>query len=132
MDAQKIKYKVIFDKDDNSAFIRNWVSDNFEIADWGRINWLDINGPIKWGVCDPSLKNKIIEALDKIADKSASLYVLWSSAERPVLNLKLDDFKNHLLEIFEEDFDTWVFCPDSGWCLEFYHEGDVVLGVKAR
>jgi hypothetical protein len=32
--------------------------------------------------------------------------------------------------LLEVDWDTWILSPESRWCIEVYHEGEVCFGRR--
>jgi len=53
---------------------------------------------------------------------------MWFLAHRPILEMQLDLVQISLAALLTEDWDTWIFDPVSGWCVEFYHEGTIGYG----
>ena len=53
---------------------------------------------------------------------------MWFSAHCPILEMQLDLVQISLAALLAEGWDTWIFDPVFGWCVEFYHEEIIGYG----
>lgn len=97
------------------------------IVDWGRVDWDKIDKKINVD-CDP---DKIIPALGNLLKKDfdKSIYVLWNDASVPVIKTNLDAVITLFDDVISVGPDTWLFNPSTGYIVEWYHEGELFVGL---
>ncbi len=113
-----------------SKQLEQWLSTSFP---WqcGQIDWQQVAGSI---CVKGNSHPEEASAFDRICQTqqlgNPLVNVMWFSAHRSTLEIPLEFVKRSLVEIVAEDWDTWIFEPISGWCIEFYHEGTMCYGVS--
>lgn len=60
------------------------------------------------------------------------IYVLWScsSGNSPVIKTDLRDAIMHIDDINAICPDQWLYCSSYKFVIEFYHEGDILIGFQ--
>lgn len=116
---------VILSQKDSDDVLKTF-EDMFPIVYWGRIDWEKIDDKVY--ISDTS---QIIPAIEKLLKRSfdTSIYILWNEGSLPTVR---GDLKSALIVI--EDVtcvgpDTWFFNPLERYIVEFFHEGEVVVGI---
>jgi 2-hydroxy-3-keto-5-methylthiopentenyl-1-phosphate phosphatase len=93
----------------------------FPVSNWGRIDWEKVKRKI-----DLDSSSNIIEYLNM----DGFVYIIWSEGTLPVIKA---DFRK-VIEVIDEvtavSFDTWLLNPNEKWVIEFYHEGDIMIGYS--
>ena len=122
-------YEVLLPETEKNKALISWFENHFPIASWGRIEWEKVKGKTCYAWQDDS---ELLKNLEKICRgnqlKKQAVFITWNNALRASLYLRMDLVCNYALEIFQEDFDTWIICLDEGWCIEIYHEGEICFG----
>ena len=54
----------------------------------------------------------------------------WDEATRPAVKSDLHHVLNHIEDVTIVSFDTWLFSPAEKYVIEFYHEGEVTIGLS--
>lgn len=93
---------------------------------WGRIDWEKINNKV------------LVEYIDEIGPRLAAnkkdnndpCYIIWGMDNLPIIKACLNDILNNIDDVTAVGPDTWLYCPKGGWIIEFYHEGEVTLGLE--
>lgn len=70
-----------------------------------------------------------IDIISKIIESSIETYVMWDNANLPCLKARLKDIIRCIDDVAAVSFDTWVVSSDYNIIIEFYHEGEITLGV---
>lgn len=99
----------------------------FPITTWARIDWEKINAKINLISSNdiiPSLHNYFSQK-----DLERHSYILWNDASLPAIEAKLEQIIKVIDDVTAVSFDTWIFSPQLGYVIEFYHEGEITLGL---
>ncbi|MBN1046100.1 MULTISPECIES: hypothetical protein [unclassified Clostridium] len=110
---------IILEYDENQKIVTN-IQEKFPFTVHGRVNWSNIN-----------TKN-IIEDLSDIndlVDTSALFFVIWDEEKLPCLKCKLKDIITFIDDVTAISFDTWLVSSDYNIIIEFYHGGQIIVGV---
>ncbi|PZO39867.1 MAG: hypothetical protein DCF19_13360 [Pseudanabaena frigida] len=108
--------------------LETWLSKSFPWS-FGQINWTQVKGSIclNWHSYDEV--DSIFHQLCQSQQLGNSVInAMWFSAHHPVLEMQMELVRASLTKILVEDWDTWVFDPAAGWCIEIYHEGSICYG----
>ena len=54
---------------------------------------------------------------------------MWDNANLPCLKSELKNIIKSIDDVTAVSFDTWVVSSDYNIIIEFYHEGEITLGV---
>ncbi len=118
--------KIFLPNTDVFNHLVQWLSQSFPWQ-YGQIDWQKVSGCI----CE-SRQNQATSAFHELCQKQQLgdpiVNLVWFSAAHPILEMPLELVKLSLEEIVAEDWDTWIFDPVAGWCIEFHHEGTMCYG----
>lgn len=118
LEELKGNYTIVSDNEKNK--ILNNLYDKFPFTDWGRINW------------DKVIKkeriNNIVDIKEKILNNSIEVYVIWDQVDLPIIKSDLCSVLNVIYDVTAVSFDTWLFSVDEEYVIEFYHDGEIMIG----
>ena len=105
-----------------------WLKNNFPIVSWGRIDWSKTPESlcIRYGH-----DSKLATAFEKIVEEKqlkGSVVIFWSNALTLPIAISMDVLGKHAVNIFYEDFDTWICNEQDEWLIENYHDGEICYG----
>lgn len=107
----------------------NWLGRHFP-WDIGRIDWTAVAGSRRIAWQDPAARDAAclaaMTALWSSADEALTL--VWGNALKPGLRLSAAAVRQHLGELLDADFDTWLSSETGDWLLECHHEGEIAYG----
>lgn len=109
-------YKIV-NETDKKAIIKNLFK-TFEFTDWGRINW-------------DKVPNKIVVAdikEEQLFKNNAEVYIVWDEVNLPVIKSDLSTVIKFIDDVTAVSFDTWIYLYKKGLVIEFYHDGDIIIG----
>ncbi|ELS30371.1 MULTISPECIES: hypothetical protein [Pseudanabaena] len=111
-----------------SKQLEEWLGKSFPWQ-FGQIDWQRVTNSICMSWHKNECADLVFRELCQAQQLSNTMVnVVWSSAHRPILEMDLNRVKITLSKIVAEDWDTWIFDPQAGWCIEFYHEGTMCYG----
>jgi hypothetical protein len=99
----------------------------FPITSWARIDWEKINEKVNL-----VSSNELVLSLNNYFNKKeleSHPYILWNDGSLPAIEAKLEQIVRVIDNVTSVSFDTWIFSPELGYVIEFYHEGEITLGV---
>lgn len=70
-----------------------------------------------------------IDSICELIKNSTEVYVMWDEVNLPCLKSELKDIIKFIDDITAVSFDTWVVSLDYNTIIEFYHEGEIKLGI---
>ena len=70
-----------------------------------------------------------IDSISKLIKNSTEIYVMWDNANLPCLKSELKDIIKFIDDVTAVSFDTWIVSTDYNTIIEFYHKGEVTLGI---
>lgn len=100
------------------------LTDLFAMKPWGRVDWEKIKNKI-----DITEISSIEEHLNNCNKLDRIVILLWDEASLPAVRTNLEAVLNNTDDVTAVGFNTWVFCPESKYLIEFYHESEVILGL---
>jgi hypothetical protein len=71
----------------------------------------------------------IITSISELIKNSTEFYVMWNEVNLPCLKSGLKDIIKFINDVTAVSFDTWVVSSDYNIIIEFYHEGEITLGI---
>ncbi|MFF2909426.1 hypothetical protein [Paenibacillus sp. NPDC057934] len=87
---------------------------------YGRIDWSKIE------------KKEPVEEISDIPNKvnkhGDDFLIIWDNARLPIVKSNLESIIKALDDVLAVSFDTWLYRPEDGTIIEFFHEGDVTIG----
>ncbi|WP_339375576.1 CDI toxin immunity protein [Pseudanabaena sp. UWO311] len=118
--------KIFLPNTDICNRLEQWLSQSLP---WqcGQIDWQKVSGSIceSWG-------DQVISAFHSLCQTqqlgNPIVNIVWFLAAHPILEMPLELVKLSLEEIVAEDWDTWIFDPVAGRCIEFHHKGTMCYG----
>jgi hypothetical protein len=114
----------------DTELIFSAFENTFPITKWARIDWDKIDEKIKFDSSRdilPYLRDRFSpEDLDKHP------YILWDDASLPTIKVKLEQILNAIDDVTAVSFDTWIFSPELRYAIEFYHEGEITIGIVSN
>ncbi|MFC5704187.1 hypothetical protein ACFPVX_23105 [Cohnella faecalis] len=116
--------EVVIFSERTSERIRSELTTAYPFTSWGRIDWNNTTSRHDLRIAIdsiPVLKSKRL-------DTEAPIYIIWGG-NYPVLQTKLQKVLSALDDVLAVDFDTFAYCP-SNYVIEFYHEGEITLGIE--
>lgn len=93
--------------------------DTVPFTNWGRVDWSIIKN---------KKEIKSIEELSEI-NNDKEFYIIWSDTDLPIIKSKAGAIFNNLDDVIAVSFDTWLFSIDKKLTVEFYHDGDITIGL---
>ncbi|MEK4063789.1 MULTISPECIES: CDI toxin immunity protein [unclassified Paenibacillus] len=99
----------------------------FPVTSWGRINWDNISR--RYEISKPQEVISIIKN-ELNGDFNSKVFLLWNYTDAPSIYTELSQVLNNIDDVTAVGSDTWIFCPSSGYVIEYFHEGQVMLGFK--
>lgn len=134
-EAQKLLIKLDIPLDLCQIFLPN-TAESHHLEQWlrqslpwqsGQIDWdrMSASTCVKWHGTPAPMFHELCQTQQLL---NSIVNVVWFSAAQPILAMPLDVVKLSLEAIVAEDWDTWIFDPCAGWCVEFYHEGTMCYG----
>ncbi|MDY7224204.1 hypothetical protein P4637_09435 [Halalkalibacterium halodurans] len=108
---------------------REQILSNFESSfpfKWGRIEWENVSNYAEVNTID-----EIIYFIDQNVDEYSNVvYVIWDEGTLPIIKSTLDKIFKVIDDVTAVSFDTWIFCPSTGYVIEIFHDGEVKVGFK--
>ncbi|AQT86320.1 hypothetical protein ERICIV_01725 [Paenibacillus larvae subsp. larvae] len=97
----------------------------FPVTSWARIDWnsISIKKPIEE-------LGEIIIWLNDMNIKNTKVIILWNHTDSPGISTELRNALNVIDDITAVGSDTFMFCPHNNYVIEFYHEGEITVGLN--
>lgn len=96
----------------------------FPITFWGRVDWSNIQS---YG--EIYNDNEIKLYLENcFGVYSETVYLIWDNARLPVIKTNLHQVLQVIDDVTAVSFDTWIYSPDTGYVIEYYHDGEIRIG----
>lgn len=96
----------------------------FPILPWARIDWERVTQKKK--IRDLS---EIIDWLQTMGIHNKHVIVLWNYCGHPGIRTELERVLNAIDDVIAVGSDTFVFCREEGYVIEFFHDGEVTVGM---
>lgn len=125
LQALGIEVRILSDNETSMIF-NKFVSD-FPVTSWGRVDWNKIHSK-------QHIKNSS-EILPFLKEKKginldSEIYLLWNYSEAPSIIAKLHKAIAVKDDVTAVGSDTWFYDPELGYVVEFFHEGEITIGLK--
>src|SRR5690554_4108906 len=104
--------------DDESDILVKEFESSFKITAYGRVDWQNVTQ--KHFISDIS---EVLN-LDNVANYD-EIFIIWDDASYPVIRAKFMDVLNSIEDVVSVSFDTWLYCADKKYVVEYYHEGQI-------
>ncbi|MNC14687.1 hypothetical protein D3C75_624740 [compost metagenome] len=56
--------------------------------------------------------------------------LLWNYSDAPSIRVSLNQVVKYIDDVLAVGSDTWITSPDFSFVIEFFHEGEIVLGFR--
>lgn len=105
------------------------LQNKFPFVWWGRIDWDNFKDKIQIY----RLEDIFYNLNKRYQVEDYTIFALWgySSGDSPVIKLNLRNAINHIDDINAVGGDQWLYCPSHGFVIEFYHDGETVIGFES-
>jgi hypothetical protein len=118
--------------DNNYLTSSDWLEEKFPTCSWGRINWEAVPNSL----CISFSNNlEVIQLFDTLINDrklSGKVNVSWTNALTMPIEIDILLVSKYANEIFEEDWDTWIYSEQDNWCVEVYHSGEICFGYSSK
>ncbi|MBP2658663.1 MAG: hypothetical protein H6Q69_1695 [Firmicutes bacterium] len=121
--ALRNDYKIYDEKETKEIFTS--MLNQFPLTQWGRIDW--DNTGIQFKKVGSKELSKLLNSTKNL---DMNMYILWDEVSLPAVSTTLERFLNAIDDVTAVSFDTWIFCSESNYVIEFYHESEIRIGWK--
>lgn len=101
--------------------------ETYPVTSWGRIDWEAISD--KYIVISVQEAAGILESQLGVSN-DLKVNVLWNYSAAPSIRVSLNEVVKYIDDVLAVGSDTWITCPDLSFVIEFFHEGEIVLGFR--
>lgn len=105
--------------------VYNLMAELFPITSWGRIDWEKVERKQRL-----QCSNILFKIED--VDLDAEVYIIWDEVTLPAVKTNLKKVLSVIDDVTAVSFDTWIFCHEDKYVIEFYHESDIQIGWKLQ
>ena len=106
-----------------------WLNAHFSFHVGGRIDWTHADDLTEFREDHQGAREWLSAEVGRRGLGDPRVWIVWADAGTPTIAMALADALAWIDPIFEQDFwDCWVFDPEDDWCIEYDHEGMVVVG----
>ena len=99
----------------------------FPVTSWGRIDWEKITTAIR--ISNLSEIEALLENHFN-TDLNTDVILLWNYSSSPAVKTDLSQVIQVIDDVTAVGSDTWIFSPTQRYVIEFFHEGEVILGIN--
>ncbi|MCT4586024.1 MAG: hypothetical protein N4A54_13940 [Peptostreptococcaceae bacterium] len=98
---------------------------SFRLTNWGKINW-----SLKENYIKLNDFKEVINYLKRLGiDRKFEFYIIWDQTDLPLIKTDFNLIFS-MDDILAVSFDTWLFVPQKNLIIEFYHDGDITIGIN--
>lgn len=115
---------------DNYLSSSSWIKENFPILSWGRIDWSKVPNSLRVDFSDNSELESIFQSIVSKKGLSGEVNISWTNALLLPIEMDIKLASKYAEQIFEEDWDTWIYSRKDMWCIEVHHSGEICLGYS--
>lgn len=102
------------------------LQERFPFVCWGRIDWENFKDKIQV----VNLTDIIQKLNSRFQIEDYSIYILWGFGKSPAIKTNLQNAIKHIDYVNAFGGDQWVYCPSHRFVIEFYHDGDIIIGFE--
>lgn len=114
--------------DSDKKKILEYFKRSYPFTKWGRIDWE--SAPHRVSVTTLS---DILSFLTKRGfDLSTPVYIIWDEVTLPVVKSNLPSVIEVIDDVSAVSFDTWIYSDMFKYVVEFYHEGEITIGLRSN
>ncbi|GAA0741806.1 hypothetical protein GCM10008906_23480 [Clostridium oceanicum] len=59
-----------------------------------------------------------------------NIHIIWDEANLPIIKSNLSNVIDVIDDTIAVSFDTWLFSSNGEFVIEFYHDGQTIIGLK--
>lgn len=100
------------------------VMKQFPFTRWGRIDWALVERKMSAASVAEVLPLLVSSGIET----SEAVFIIWDEVTLPAIKTDVQAVLHHRWEVTMVSFDTWIFCPEHKYVIEFYHEGEITIG----
>lgn len=124
-DALQPNVEILSPMDTKQAYVE--LQERFPFVWWGRIDWDNFKDKIR--VVNSA---DIIQKLNsRFQIEDYTIYILWGLGKSPVIKTSLQNAIRHIDDVNAFGGDQWLYCPSHRFVIEFYHDGDITIGLES-
>ncbi|QUI20885.1 hypothetical protein HZI73_00535 [Vallitalea pronyensis] len=116
-------YKVL--SDNQGEQLLEELFEVFPLTDWGRLDWNRLKIASK---C--TYNENFIDSINKFfGNHKSDVTIVWDEVNHPVITSKLSSILDVIDDVTAVSSNTWIFSKDKMKVVEFYHDGEITLGI---
>ncbi|SDZ27211.1 hypothetical protein [Thermoactinomyces sp. DSM 45892] len=116
-----LSQEAIIFSDERSNELYGLLQSKVQFTNWNRIDVSYLNSYVR--VKDElELEQLVKEHMDE------RVLIFWGYGTDPVIEVSLEDCIRELEQIRDVGSDQWIFCSESGFFIELYHENEIIVG----
>lgn len=124
-DALQPNVEILSPMDTKQAYVE--LQERFPFVWWGRIDWDNFKDKIR--VVNSA---DIIQKLNsRFQIEDYTIYILWGLGKSLVIKTSLQNAIRHIDDVNAFGGDQWLYCPSHRFVIEFYHDGDITIGLES-
>jgi hypothetical protein len=116
---------IILSDEKAEEIYRDLVND-FPFVEWGRIDWSKVDEKL--------FINNLDEIYHSVSEfitiDNQEVFILWGYGDSPVIQTTLVKDLSNIEEVMEVGSDQWIYALDRSFVIEFYHEGEIMIGLN--
>ncbi|MNE35666.1 hypothetical protein D3C80_1294410 [compost metagenome] len=105
----------------------HFLVETYPVTRWGRIDWEAVSD--KHVVVSVQEVAGILES-NLGGSNDLKVNLLWNYSDAPSIRVSLNQVVKYIDDVLAVGSDTWITCPDFSFVIEFFHEGEIVLGFR--
>ncbi len=105
--------------------ISKLLQDIFPFISSGRIDWTQITNKQSLVSFNDILNNNIINKNDEV-------FIIWDDLNKPIIFSKIENIIQKIDDVTAVSFDTWILSITKKYVIEFYHNGEIQIGIQTE
>jgi len=125
-DKYRLYYEIIL----NDLTARDWMLNSYPFFWWGKIDVEKVSHHhvvTFYNLNHDSYIDFFEPFINKNTRTSEFVYIIWFDDSRPIIKMRFLDVIKYIDNLLDEGWNTWVVCPEDGWCIEHHHIGELSL-----
>jgi hypothetical protein len=115
--------RIVLSGEKTKEMIKIFIS-TFLITNLGAIDWALVQN--KYQV---RKLNDIVEIIkERKVNIDKRVFIFWDNTELLSISAGLETTLVVIYDVIAVGFDTWIYCPDEMYVIEFHHEGRITIG----
>ncbi len=130
LDREGNDYTLLGSNTNNYLIASCWLETNFPILSWCRIDWSSVENSLCKNFSDDLDVQHLFEEIKHDYNLCGNVTISWSNALKFPLEIDISLISKYAEEIFQEDWDTWIYSDRYKWCIEAFHTGEICFGYS--